>query len=110
MKKQLLILVLFFFLALPSFGQILWQNTYGLANSYEQLNKMIPLSNGGYLLTGYQRINNGPVATTYAVRTNSVGDTVWTKKHRPASRDFSYVNDVVEDAGGNLILAVTGKL
>lgn len=58
-------------------GTVLWSKYYGglmeeAGNSVKQCN------DGGFILTG-QTFNFGPDGDVYLVRTNSAGDTLWTK-------------------------------
>jgi hypothetical protein len=60
-------------------GTILWQKYYGGSNK-EYGNSVKQCSDGGYILTG-QTLSWGQNGDTYIVRTNSSGDTLWTKMH-----------------------------
>ncbi|MBL0104798.1 MAG: hypothetical protein IPP51_14180 [Bacteroidetes bacterium] len=59
-------------------GDSLWFKRYGTA-LYEDANSVRALSNGGYLLGG-QAQNGANGFDQYLIRTDSNGDTIWTKK------------------------------
>ncbi|MBK0401352.1 T9SS type A sorting domain-containing protein [Adhaeribacter sp. BT258] len=105
MKKLLLTFLAFLFFSISSSAQMLWDKIYGPPQSHAFLSRMILLSNGDYLLVGRQA---SPIYTTYAVRTDANGDTIWTRKYTPLGLAFYLVNDAVEDSDGNLILVGGG--
>lgn len=64
-----------YFLKLDSLGNIEWTRTYGRATS-EGASKVCQTRDGGYLIAGIYFDEFGDV---YLIRTNTFGDTLWTK-------------------------------
>ena len=60
-------------------GDSLWTKSYGLPFTYERGFSIVKTEDDGYLVAGNSTdaLNNG---TTYLVRTDAQGDTLWTKK------------------------------
>ena len=61
-------------------GNPLWNKRYGLPWTYERAFSIIKTDDDGYLIAGNSTdaVNDG---TTYLVRTDAQGDTLWTKKY-----------------------------
>ena len=65
-------------LAIDSMGNILWNKQYG-KNGTEVMSYNFLKVNNGYLITGRIDINNTNNFSLYIIRTNEIGDTLWTK-------------------------------
>lgn len=59
-------------------GNLLWSKTYGDAGN-ESINDLQQTSDGGFILTGSSYNLSATNINTYLVRTNSIGDTIWTQ-------------------------------
>ena len=59
-------------------GTVLWTKSYG-GTQYEDANTVSQLSDGGFIFGG-QATNGSNLLDQYLVRTNSVGDTLWTRR------------------------------
>ncbi len=85
-----------------SSGDTLWTKLIG-GNKSDQPNNIIETSSNDYLLVGSYRLPDNSY-DIYAIRMNSDGDTVWTKKYDYNNRwDAGY--DVIETPGGDFMIA-----
>lgn len=84
-----------------SFGVIQWTHTYGgsdwdFANCVEQTN------DGGYIICGTTYSYGNGDEDYYLVKTNSLGDTLWTKTYGGANEDVA--KSVIPTSDGGYIL------
>ncbi len=85
-----------------STGDTLWTKTYGGINDDEA--KSIKQTNdGGYILTGITKSFGDVNGDIYVIKTNSMGDTLWTKTYGSNGNDES--NQIIETSGGGYMLA-----
>ncbi len=86
-----------------SVGDTLWTKTYGGINE-DEAKSVKQTSDGGYILTGFTKSYGDINGDMYTIKTNSLGDTLWTFKSDAGSEDKSF--DVIEDnsASGNYIV------
>lgn len=92
-------------LAAPLFGQVpdtLWSRTYGGAN-IDIAYSVYQTSDGGYVAAGYTNSFGAGQQDAYLVKTNHMGDTVWTATFGGAAMDGAHF--VREANGGGYILA-----
>lgn len=78
-------------------GDTVWTKTYGGAFD-EEAKSVKQTSDGGYILTGTSKSFgdiNGDILT---IKTNSLGDTLWTYKYQGTLDDNAY--DIIEDNTG----------
>lgn len=86
-------------------GDTLWTKHYGGALDDVAYSVRQTLD-GGYILTGYSDSSGMAHQNMYVVRTNSVGDTLWTKTY---SNDRSSVGkDIIQTSDGGF--AMTGSI
>ena len=73
-----------------SAGNVQWDRMYGGAG-LDQCNAVQQTADGGYILAGYSN-SFAPAGDddAYAVRINSIGDTLWTRTFRGSFRDRFY--------------------
>ncbi|KAA9333819.1 T9SS type A sorting domain-containing protein [Adhaeribacter soli] len=102
MKTPLLAFLALLLFSVSAPAQVLWSKTYGTPTGVHLMNKMTPLQNGGYLLAGVR------AGYTYIVRTDTNGDTTWTRSYLLTGFQFAPANDVAEDTDGNLIVIGSG--
>ncbi|MGB3946650.1 MAG: T9SS type A sorting domain-containing protein [Bacteroidia bacterium] len=86
-------------------GDTLWTKTYG-GTEQDEAKSIIQTSDGGYLLTGFSKSLGEPNGDIYTIKTNSMGDTLWTKKFGGVEVDEAY--DVLENTLTNEYL-VAGR-
>lgn len=82
------------------YGTVLWQKLYG-GPQYETARSVKEYPGGGYVLTG-QTESYGVGGDIYLVRTDAVGDTIWTKTYGGANSDDG--NGVVANSDGSIVL------
>jgi hypothetical protein len=88
-------------------GDTLWTKTYG-GNEQDEAKSIIQTSDGGYLLTGFSKSLGEPNGDIYTIKTNSMGDTLWTKKFGGVEVDEAY--DVLENTvAGEYLVAGRSK-
>jgi hypothetical protein len=83
-------------------GHLSWAETYGGLNS-EEAYEVRQTSDGGYVLVGYTSTNTAGYFDVYFIRTDSDGDTLWTRTYGGADYDYGY--SVAEMPDGGFIIA-----
>jgi hypothetical protein len=83
------------------FGDTLWTRTYG-GDSSDIANSMALTSDGGFVLAGYTNSSGEGGLDVYLVRTDSVGDTLWTRTYGGAGSDLA--RSVVQATDGGFIV------
>jgi len=66
-------------------GDIIWQKKY-FEDYFSQGTSVEQLNDGGYIIGCYKYLGEDPIPKTCLIRTNAIGDTIWTKTY------FSIVN------------------
>jgi len=61
-------------------GDTLWTKTYG-GSEYDFGLSVENTFDGGYIVSGQESSSNGGIANIFIVKTNSAGDSVWTKSY-----------------------------
>ena len=84
-----------------SVGDTLWTKTYGGAKD-DEAKSVKQTNDGGYILTGFTKSMGDSLGDIYTIKTNSLGDTLWTKKFGGAQADIG--NDVLESVLGGYII------
>jgi hypothetical protein len=78
-------------------GDTLWTRIYFLAGQYEMAQSVQQTSDGGYILTGYS--NTPGTDDVYLVKTNSTGDTLWTRAYGGSGQDWGHWGEQTPDGG-----------
>jgi hypothetical protein len=85
-------------------GDTLWTRTYG-GTGYDEGYSVQQTSEGGYIISGCTNsFGNG--TQVYLIKTNSTGDTLWTKTYGGPTYDVGYSVRQTSD-GGYIIVGVT---
>jgi hypothetical protein len=85
-------------------GDTLWSHTYGRGiNDYG--NSIQQTSDGGYIVAGSTYYSPTTAYDVYLVKTNSSGDTLWTRTYGGRSDDYGY--SVQQTSDGGYIVAGT---
>ncbi|MDD5528765.1 MAG: T9SS type A sorting domain-containing protein [bacterium] len=92
--------------AAVSISDTLWTRTFG-GTSSEVGNSVQQTSDGGFVIAGTTKSFGAGVEDVYLVRTNSSGDTLWTKAFGGTSSDYG--NSVQQTQDGGFIIAGTTK-
>ena len=85
-----------------SVGKYQWSNTYGGLNTDWGL-KVEQTADSGFVIAGYTNSFGSSDYDIYFVRTNPIGDTLWTKRYGSFGWDFG--NDIKQTPDGGFILA-----
>ena len=95
----------FFLLKLNGSGDFEWSRTYGGANN-DEARGIRQTSDGGYVICGYTR-SFGPgipgFDNSYIVKTNSAGDTLWTRTYGGTNSETAFAIEQLID--GNYVVA-----
>jgi hypothetical protein len=84
-------------------GDVIWTKYYGGTN-YESARSVKLCPDGGFIIAGKTAISPTSVASLYLVKTNSSGDTLWTKKYNgPNSYEGK---SIIANNDGTYVLAV----
>jgi hypothetical protein len=79
-------------------GDTLWTKTYGGTND-DWGNLVRQTSDGGYIIAGYTTSFGAGDDDVYLLKTNTSGDTLWTRTYGGASDDYGYSVQQTSDSG-----------
>lgn len=88
-----------------SFGDTLWTKTYG-GTGYDICRSVQQTRDGGYILAGYTVSFGAGDRDFYVVKTDSLGDTLWTRTYGGSERENCYSARQTAD-GGYIIIGST---
>jgi len=92
-----------FLMKLTSTGTLSWMKTYGGAGR-EWSQSVLQTSDDGYIVVGSTNyISSGTNYDVYVIRTNSVGDTLWTKAFGGINEEYTY--SIAQLANGGFLIA-----
>ena len=84
-----------------SMGDTMWTKTFG--DTLEDVaNSVIQTTDGGYILTGTTKSMGDTLGDIYTIKTDSFGDTLWTKKFGGPLLDYG--NDILQTHTGDYIV------
>ena len=92
----------FYLVKTNSQGDTLWTRTYG-GSSYDCANSVQQTADGGYILVGETQSFGAGGRDFYLVKTNSQGDTLWTRTYGGSNWDDA--NSVQQTADGGYVVA-----
>jgi len=92
----------FYLVKTNSLGDTLWTRTYGGSRN-DGAGSVQQTADGGYIVAGYTNSFSAGDWDFYLVKTNSQGDTLWTRTHGGSSTDRAY--SVQQTADGGYIVA-----
>jgi Secretion system C-terminal sorting domain len=95
-----------YLLKLNSIGDTLWTKTFGGAKD-DEARSIIQTLDGGYILTGYTKSFKDINGSYYTIKTNSLGDTLWTSEFGRSGEDVAY--EVIERVYGGYIVGGKSK-
>jgi hypothetical protein len=82
-----------------------WEKTYGGPN-YDVGYSVQQTSDGGYIVAGYTSSFGAGGQDIYLIKTDNLGDTIWTKTYGGTNSDFGYSVQQTSD-GGYVIVGFT---
>ena len=88
-----------------SFGDTLWTRRYGSAN-YDEGYSVQQTSDGGYVIAGYTGPSDTSSSDVYLVKTDSSGNTLWTRTYGGTHTDWGSSVQQTYD-GGYIIIGTT---
>ncbi|MFZ5434336.1 MAG: hypothetical protein ACOZB3_11275 [Calditrichota bacterium] len=88
-------------------GDTVWTRTYGGTGDDEALDVKLTCD-GGYILTGYTLSVGAIYSDMYLIKTDSAGDTLWTRTYGNSGSDRAYAVQQTPDSG--FIMAGTTSL
>ncbi|MFA5300733.1 MAG: T9SS type A sorting domain-containing protein [Lutibacter sp.] len=98
MKKQLFIITMLIFIGLSTKAQTTFQKTYG--QTYDNVGYSVQqTTDGGYIIGGCTSNLGWDEENVYLIRTNSFGDTIWTKTFGGTAVDQGFSVMQTTDAG-----------
>ncbi len=95
----------FYLIKTDSIGDTLWTKTYGGVN-IDYGYSVQQTSDGGYIVVGYTTSFGTGAADVYLIKTDSTGDTLWTKTYGGTNEDYGYSVQQTSD-GGYIIVGAT---
>ena len=88
----------FYLVRIDGDGDTLWTKTYG--GSGDESGESIALANdNGFFLAGHTESFGEGGKDMYVVRTDALGDTIWTKTYGGLEDDYCYAVAITEDGG-----------
>jgi hypothetical protein len=97
----------FYLVKTDSLGDTLWTRTYGdTADDWSY--SVQETSDGGYVLTGYTGLSGPTPSDLYLIKTDPLGDTVWTKIYGGTDYESGYSVRETSD-GGYVVSGYTGS-
>jgi len=94
-----------YLLKTDSSGDTLWTRTYG-GSYWDEGNSVQQTFDGGYIITGYTGSFGAGSRDVYLLKTDSSGDTLWTRTYGGSDRDAAYSVQQTSD-GGYIIAGYT---
>lgn len=85
------------FVSSDTYSQTIFQKTIG-GNQNDYAYSVAQTIDGGYIISGYTKVTN-PVEDIYLVKTNSLGDTLWTKIYDGTGIERAYCGIQTSDGG-----------
>lgn len=83
-------------------GDVLWEKTFG-GNDYDNGGSARQTTDGGYVIVGNTRSFGAGVFDVYLIKTNTNGDTLWTKTF--GGFDWDSGNSVQQTTDGGFVIA-----
>ncbi|UCG31058.1 MAG: hypothetical protein JSV53_04060 [candidate division WOR-3 bacterium] len=87
-----------------SIGETLWTKTYG-GDQSDYAYSVQQTTDGGYIICGYTH-SFGPWTDFYLIKTDSLGDTLWTRTYGGSNEDRAYCARQTSD-GGYIVVGQT---
>jgi hypothetical protein len=86
-----------------------WTQIFGMEQATDEYGRSVrQTSDGGYIIAGWTHTWSGRCTDIWLIRTDSLGDTLWTKIHGGTNYDFAYCVEQTADEG-YIITGYTGS-
>jgi len=79
-------------------GDTIWTRTYGGAN-YDECGEVNQTKDGGYIIIGYTKSFGAGSYDCWLIKTDSLGNTQWTKTFGGTGQEYAYCVDELENGG-----------
>lgn len=93
---------------MDSTGNRLWTKAYGGANSYDIAYSVQQTTDEGYILSGFTNSFGAGYYDVYLIKTDSIGDTLWTKTYGSSGAEIGWC--VQQTADGGYIISGSDSL
>jgi len=89
-------------------GETMWTKTYG--DNYSNVGRSVwQTDDGGYFITGTTYVEYSAIGWVYMIRTDSLGNVLWTNTYDDVDEDLGYSGQQTAD-GGYIVTGVTEKI
>ncbi len=95
----------FYLIKTDSFGDTLWTRTYG-GSGMEYSHSVQQTTDGGYIVAGWTNSYGAGQPDVYLIKTNSIGDTLWTRIWGGNMPDYGHSVQQTTD-GGYIVAGLT---
>ena len=85
-------------------GNIIWTQTYGVTNDYQDAFSVKETSDGGFIIAAQSHIQAVDLLDAYIIKTDSDGNLTWDYMYEGTDSFYDYAKDVVETANGNFLI------
>jgi len=79
-------------------GDTIWTRTYG-GTGWDCGRSVAQTSDGGYIIAGYTRSYGAGADDVYLIKTDSLGDTLWTRTYGGTDYEYGYLLAQTSDGG-----------
>ncbi len=86
-------------------GNVMWTQTYG-GSQYDYASSVVETADTGYIIAGVSNSFGAGLRDLYLIKTDSTGDTIWTRTHGGTGNDVGAAVLQTQD-GGYIILGTT---
>jgi hypothetical protein len=84
---------------LDSMGDLSWSKSFGSSYGTENSKKVLQTADGGFIVVGFTNSSGNGGYDIYTVRTDSVGDELWSATY--GGPDWDFGNDIIALPNGN---------
>jgi len=85
-------------------GTTQWSKSYGATTGYTQFYAVKEMPSGGYIAVGQTNDYGSNILNSYALRTNALGDTLWTYVYNVPGFSFNTFTDVTIATNGDITM------